>query len=88
MDIHHIDGGGGHQDRARRRAPLAGVFSPAIDSGFGEAIMDVFVLILLIVAAVCFGLAAFNIVARLNLIALGLLASVLAMLLSAVEQLG
>lgn len=50
--------------------------------------MDVFVLILLIVAAVCFGLAAFNIVARLNLIALGLLASVLAMLLSAVEQLG
>ena len=49
--------------------------------------MDVLTLILLIVAAVCFGLAAFNIAARLNLIALGLLAWVATALLGVIEQL-
>jgi len=39
------------------------------------------VLILLILAAICFGLAAFNAAARVNLVALGLLAWVLSVLL-------
>lgn len=40
-------------------------------------------LILLILAAVCFGLAAFGVGARVNLVAIGLLAWVLTVLLSA-----
>ncbi len=44
--------------------------------------MDTLTLILLILAAVCFGMAAFNVaVVRLNLVAAGLLAWVLAELL-------
>lgn len=42
--------------------------------------MRILVLILLIVAAICFALAAFGVVARLNLVALGLLCWVLAVL--------
>lgn len=44
-------------------------------------------LILLVVAAVCFGLATFNVPARFNLIALGLLAGVLAALFPVVTRL-
>ena len=38
-------------------------------------------LVLLIVAAVCFGLAVFNVAAKVNLVALGLLAWVLTLLI-------
>lgn len=45
--------------------------------------MDVLVLVLLLAAAVCFGLAAFGVAARINLVALGLLCWVLTALIPA-----
>jgi hypothetical protein len=42
-------------------------------------------LILLIIAAICFGLAAFNVPVRVNLVALGLLAWVLTVLIPALH---
>lgn len=49
--------------------------------------MEVLVVVLLIIAAVLFGLAAFNVPARWNLLALGLFAWVLAVLLPAIQSL-
>lgn len=48
--------------------------------------MHVVILVLLILAAVCFALAAFNIVARVNLVALGLFAWVLTALIPIIQQ--
>ena len=42
-------------------------------------------LILLLIAAICFGLAAFNVPVRVNLVALGLLAWVLTLLVPALH---
>lgn len=46
--------------------------------------MDVIVLVLLIAAAMCFGIAAANVATRVNLIALGLLSCVLSALIPAI----
>ena len=42
-------------------------------------------LVLLLIAAICFGLAAFNVPVRVNLVALGLLAWVLVPLIAALQ---
>jgi hypothetical protein len=48
-----------------------------------DQVMDLVVIVLLIVAAVCFGLAAFNVPTRVSLVAAGLLAWVLSVLIPA-----
>lgn len=46
--------------------------------------MDVIVLVFLIAAAVCFGIAAANVATKVNLVALGLLSCVLSALIPAI----
>lgn len=48
--------------------------------------METFILILLIIGAVCFGLAAAGVAARVNLVALGLLAWILTVLVPALDR--
>ena len=48
--------------------------------------MEAIFLVLLIVAAVCFALAAFNTAARVNLVALGLFAWILIPLIKAIQS--
>lgn len=47
--------------------------------------MDAFILILLIIGAVCFGLAALGVATRVNLVALGLFAWILTILAPALD---
>jgi hypothetical protein len=50
--------------------------------------VDVVVIVLLVLAAICFGAAAANLPARVNLVALGLLAWLLSVLVPAVAAMG
>lgn len=48
--------------------------------------MDAFILIMLIIGAVCFGLAALGVATRVNLVALGLFAWILTALIPALDR--
>lgn len=49
-------------------------------------VMEAFILIMLIIGAVCFGLAAIGVASRVNLVALGLLAWILTILVPALDR--